>query len=203
MKIVKLVCALLLSACISVSHANVIHVTDASGNLLGAENVLVDGTLYDVAFSDGTCIALYKGCDEPSDFIFSTRSLADLASRALLDTVFIDIVSGKFFDTQHTLTNGCSTGIFCYVMTPYNMLADDGTFVSVAGSWIINYNAQFNQHDQIQTPNYQHIIVDVSDVTNKTYAVWTKAVDVPEPGTVILLSLGLAGLSFSRYRKQS
>jgi hypothetical protein len=27
-------------------------------------------------------------------------------------------------------------------------------------------------------------------------------VDVPEPGTVILLSLGLAGLSFARYRKQ-
>ncbi|WP_442855288.1 PEP-CTERM sorting domain-containing protein [Colwellia sp. PAMC 20917] len=28
-------------------------------------------------------------------------------------------------------------------------------------------------------------------------------VDVPEPGTLIMLSLGLAGLSFSRYRKQS
>ena len=31
----------------------------------------------------------------------------------------------------------------------------------------------------------------------------SRRVSVPEPGTVVLLSLGLAGLSFARYRKQS
>ncbi|PKG98409.1 hypothetical protein CXF95_16530 [Paraglaciecola sp. MB-3u-78] len=34
------------------------------------------------------------------------------------------------------------------------------------------------------------------------YAVWTGATDVPAPGTVILLSLGIAGLFLSRHRKQ-
>jgi hypothetical protein len=35
-----------------------------------------------------------------------------------------------------------------------------------------------------------------------SHAVVKPQADVPEPGTVILLSLGLAGLSFARYRKQ-
>jgi hypothetical protein len=45
MKIIKSASALLMFTYISVSHAAVVHITDLSGNLLGANNVLVDGTL--------------------------------------------------------------------------------------------------------------------------------------------------------------
>ena len=38
------------------------------GELVGASDVLVDGTLYDVKFQDGTCVDLFDGCDEVSDF---------------------------------------------------------------------------------------------------------------------------------------
>ena len=55
------------------------------GQLMGASNVLVDGNLYDVQFLDGTCIDLYNGCDEASDFTFQTQASAVLASQALLD----------------------------------------------------------------------------------------------------------------------
>jgi hypothetical protein len=45
--------------------------------------------------------------------------------------------------------------------------------------------------------NFSFVLYGTSNVVTKPLA------DVPEPGTVILLSLGLAGLSFARYRKQS
>jgi hypothetical protein len=50
---------------------------------MGASDVLVDGSLYDVQFLDGTCIDLYDGCDEVSDFTFQTSASAVLASQAL------------------------------------------------------------------------------------------------------------------------
>jgi hypothetical protein len=44
---------------------------------------------------------------------------------------------------------------------------------------------------------------DMGNNIDSVYAVWSKSVAVPAPGTIILLALGLAGLPFFRYRKQS
>ena len=52
----------------------------ASGQLVGAFNVDVEGTFYDVRFVDGTCIDLYEGCDEVGDFPFPTAELAEAAA---------------------------------------------------------------------------------------------------------------------------
>ncbi|PKG95957.1 PEP-CTERM sorting domain-containing protein [Paraglaciecola sp. MB-3u-78] len=41
------------------------------------------------------------------------------------------------------------------------------------------------------------------DVTNELSISFVNRVTVPEPNSVLLVSLGLAGLSFARYRKQS
>ncbi len=41
------------------------------GILHGASGVDVGGTLYDVEFLDGTCIVLFNGCDQSSDFTFT------------------------------------------------------------------------------------------------------------------------------------
>ena len=50
---------------------------NGSGILLGAEGVNVGGTLYDVEFVDGTCIALFDGCDlAADDFTFTTQAAA-------------------------------------------------------------------------------------------------------------------------------
>ena len=61
------------------------------GQLVGASGVDVDGTLYDVEFVDGTCVDLFNGCDESSDFMFTTEAAALMASQALLDQVLINI----------------------------------------------------------------------------------------------------------------
>ena len=95
----------------------------AGGQLMGATGVFVDGTSYNVAFLDGTCIALYDGCDEASDFTFQTAALATLASQALLDQVFLDGIG--LFDSNPALTNGLTHANTGSALTPYYALYDD------------------------------------------------------------------------------
>jgi hypothetical protein len=198
MKILKLTCALLMTAWVSVSHAAVIHVIDANGNLLGAKNVLVGGTLHDVAFLDGTCRALYNGCFEADNFIFNNRAAATMASQALLDTVFVDSLYQRF-DYNPELTNGCESVNLCLALTPWVTINVFGGRNSVITS-VARNNAEAVLDVEYEIRPFTNY--DTVDTVIYTYAVWTPATVVPEPSTVILLSLGLAGLSFVRYRKQ-
>jgi hypothetical protein len=75
-----------------------------------------------------------------------------------------------------------------------NQTLGGGTVVTSGYTWVTDSNWA-NRIDA--TPNYWLVLYGTSNVVTKPLA------DVPEPGTVILLSLGLAGLSFARYRKQS
>lgn len=87
------------------------------GELKGAFGVNVGGTLYDVEFVEGSCIDLFDGCDDASDFAFATLAETLQASQALFDQVFLDSGAGSF-DTTPTLTFGCS-GAFCGTVTPF------------------------------------------------------------------------------------
>ena len=81
---------------------------------------MVDGSSYDVAFSDGTCAALFDGCDSVSDFAFQSYAGALSASLALRDQVFLDSGLG-LFDSDPRLTAGCDDPAFgCQALTPYN-----------------------------------------------------------------------------------
>ena len=59
------------------------------GQLMGASGVDVGGSLYDVQFLDGTCIDLYSGCDDVSDFTFQTQFYALLAALGALTFTFL------------------------------------------------------------------------------------------------------------------
>jgi hypothetical protein len=102
-------------------HASALLVV-SGGILTGAKGVDVGGTLYDVEFMDGTCVALFNGCDNPAtDFTFTTQADALAASQALLDQVFLDGGQGNF-DSTPSLTVGClvnddATG--CLALTPF------------------------------------------------------------------------------------
>ena len=82
----KFVLAVVLVLVASSAQAATLNVV--GGQLLGASDVLVDGSLYNVEFLDGTCIDLYNGCDDVSDFTFQTEAAALLAAQALLLQVF-------------------------------------------------------------------------------------------------------------------
>ena len=92
---------------------------DGSGNLQGASGVDVQGSSYSVLFIDGTCGDVFSGCNDSSDFAFTTNAAATAATQALLDQVFIDGPAGAF-DDDPALTSGCTaTGDACFGNTPY------------------------------------------------------------------------------------
>ena len=85
----------------------------------------------DVESLDGTCIALFNGCDDVADFTFQMEASAILASQALLDQVFLDGVLGNF-DSNPGLTNVCGASApHCYFYTPFSVLISPPS-VSVA-----------------------------------------------------------------------
>ncbi len=102
---------------LSAGSTNAATLNVSGGQLLGASNVFVGGNLYDVAFVDGTCIALFNGCDSAADFTFTTQADALAASQALLDQVFLDGGAGAF-DSLPAITNGCTSNGVCDVFTP-------------------------------------------------------------------------------------
>ena len=61
--------------------AVILNVDSVSGQLLGAEKVDVNGTLFDVEFLDGLCVDLIKGCDGTDSFVFQTFEEAEAAKR--------------------------------------------------------------------------------------------------------------------------
>ena len=153
------------------------------GQLHGAFGVDVGGTLYDVEFLDGTCIALFNGCDAVSDFTFQSSALAAAASQALLDQVLLDGVLGNF-DSTPALSNGCEGLDECFFYTPYGL---SGSFVSLRR---IAVNSQSGS-DRILSGSGG----SSNDQTNfslSTYARWTQ---IPEPSAAHLVALGLTGLS--------
>ena len=58
------------------------------GALMGANEVEVNGALYDVRFLDGTCIELFAGCDELSDLTFPSLGSVTAATLALQNKVW-------------------------------------------------------------------------------------------------------------------
>jgi hypothetical protein len=169
---------------------------DSSGILRGATGVDVGGTLYDVVFVDTTCIDAFSGCDSNTDFTFRTVSAADTASQALLDQVFRDVSSGNF-DSDPNLTFGCPNG-GCFVWTPYEF-----TGFSFIASIAANF-ADFDGRD-FDGLGSGAAITDYEFATSSTdvLARWTPAAAaVPEPTTVSLLALGLAGMGVRRRRQR-
>lgn len=160
------------------------------GQLLGATDVIVDGNAYNVDFLDGTCIALYGGCDDVSDFTFQSSGAAGLAAQALLDQVFLDGVEG-FFDMNPALTNGCTGG--CNVLVPF----------ATAGADVTAYFAKNEPvpgaADALYGPFNISTGTNLTNNGGRVYAVWSP---VPEPGTAILTGLGLLTLSVRKRRQR-
>jgi hypothetical protein len=166
-----------------------------SGLLVGATEVDVAGSLYDVSFIDGSCITLFDGCDSASDFPFgsaldTTSGLA--AAQSLLDQVFVGA-----FDTSPGLTRGCSDVALCIAFIP--TLAHGPTDVAVLSSVAAN-------DPGINTDTIGGgYIGRTDDTTPIAFAVWAKfspsaSSAVPEPSTwaMFILGFGVIGAVMRR-----
>jgi len=196
---------LIFGLAIGYAHATILQIEPGTGLLTGATGVLVDGTLYDVSFQDGTCNSVLSGC-APEDLVFQSGASALAASQALLDQVFLgenlgDPSLGGFFDSQPGLTRGCPLGAYnvCLAITPYGFLNGAELLYGIA----TNYGTSSGQTDLASLGGF-NVTFDTSNDGIEVFAVWSLShvSPVPEPSTYSMLLAGLGLIGFMVRKKQ-
>ena len=180
---------------------------NGSGQLTGATGISVrdarfDGVLsyttYDVQFLEGTCSALFGGCDQASDFVMTDGGdglQAYYAAQALLDQVF----TGSY-DLTPTLTAGCGSPFFCEALIPY--AADYGYFTStsafngIGDADTVASGLRSNDFNSTDGP----VAFDNTNV----FALFSLSAEpaVPEPSTWAMMLLGFAGIGTALRRRR-
>lgn len=193
----------LVAACtLAATHASATPalLINSSGILTGANNVNVGGVLYDVMFAEGSCDSLFNGC-MPSSFTFTTRASALAAAQALHDQVMVDSPLGLFDSTTDKIF-GCSSSTFCFTLIP----AERVTFEYFAGAEIRN-NPAPTKDEVFTTTNTVSSDIDSSFIPQTNYAIFTlvgpPAGSVPEPGSIALTGMAIAGLAFARRKAKN
>ena len=197
------------------------------GQLVNILGVTVDGSSYDVAFVDGRFSDIF-GTSSPS-LAFTSQTAAENAALAL-SNVLVDVGSGgptsvQAFDSDPSLTRGCSLDQGCLIMTPFEV-------PSFLGGAAFRHEGFVNDNpflDQVADDGFVGFGTGLLDLVGedsslnagRTFAVWRVAggtgpddplnrffapptygasppIGVPEPGTVLLMVIALLGLVASR-----
>lgn len=157
-----------------------------AGQLLGAFNVNVDGTLWDVVFEDGTMEDIFINAD---GFDAPGASAAVAFATALKNSVILDLF-GFEFDSDPSATSGCEDLARCFIITPYSNTVGGSLGNSVGAGNFVTTSLELS-------PN-----IDISQFSSTTWANWSLASDrasvVTEPSGVALILLGVAGLAIHR-----
>jgi hypothetical protein len=184
---------------LSPAQAAFLQIDAVSGKLTGATGVMVEGSMYDVQFQEGTCTSLFSGCGDLSDFTFQSGASALAASQALLDQVFLDV--GGSLDTAFDMIPGLSLGCaamspVCVAMTPYAL--GNGNTLFTGSS--VNHGAFDGLADNALLDS-RLIAADSTANGAQVFAVWSVSpvIAVPEGPVSGLLCLGLFALMMFRF----
>jgi hypothetical protein len=168
---------------------------DATGKLIGARNVDVGGTLYNVVFIDDSFSHRFVnagGLDATS------VEQASAFSSALLDSVLLDGTSGAF-DANPALTSGCTIISQCLILTPYILDTQAGTVATRAAK-------NFSSLTHLALPDTVssfslNVSQDLGGSGDLVWADWSLAGPaIPEPSVLALLLVALPVFGW-QYRK--
>ena len=182
------------------SSATVSLNVDALGQLTGAMNVNVGGTLYDVTFRDGTCFDLFTGCNDPGDFAFTDQASALQAAQALLDSVLLDGGLGNF-DTDPTLTTGCEDPLKCLIHIPFSSTSNTSFSTAAAQNATPAPFGDLVRSTFIIAPKFD-LTVSPQD-TFALFSAISPPAAIPEPGTWLLYLVGFALLAGFTLRRRA
>jgi len=190
MRFYKMLAISFVSLCPVATMATPILDIDSNGQLIGASNINVGGYLYSATFTEGDCFDNFDNCSEDA-FFFTTREDALAASAALLAQVFTDTYNGDlvFFDFLPQRIFGCTSTYLCSALTPYEL--GFGVRYAIANNYVTE------SLDGLSTGEAGFSL----DRDDTVWVVWSASpTQVPEPSTIALVVLGLAGLAFRRKR---
>lgn len=165
-------------------------------NLLGVDDIVVNGTVYNVSFIDGLCSNYYPGCTS-SEFN-GFEEIAAIALRDALNSAFLAL------HEPITHLNGCDISLSdpCVLITPtaslpngYNEMA---VYVIPAGNPAYAYFAggsPFNSHGNPDP--------DTSDQfdAGAAIALWTPVRFIPEPSTLLLILFAISLVCLTTLRR--
>ena len=179
-------------ACLLPLSASAVPILDInpSGLLLGASGVTIAGEQYDIGFVAGTCTETYDGCDEPSDFPFASGGITVIAVDAILDQV----LSGTpFLDSPERIL-GCdelggltaSGHTLCSLFVPYARGGSraHGAGIQLDDGWQSTYTVSINVDRDLHPIPRKSVLITATPTP----------ASVPEPSTLMLLSLGVLAL---------
>lgn len=174
------------AAILLATEANAASLVVESGTLKGATGVDVDGTLYDLAFVEGTCAEVFDGCESAAEFAFQT-GLAALNAEAAIANLLVSTI----FDQQPFLTFGCEGGTnACNILVPYARrtgIVDIAIYSNTTGpGGVANVFPLEDDHDTAGAP--------------EVWAVFTPSA-VPEPETWFLMLSGFLTVGWSLRRR--
>jgi hypothetical protein len=179
---------------VSKAQASPILIVD-NGQLLGANNIDINGSIFDVRFIDGVCADLFGGVCSRSNFTFQTQADGISAAAAIVDQIF-NSVAGSPFDIDPELIFGCTNTISCQILIPINIFPGLLLNSAVVG----NSNgpgAGAGATTNIRTGD--SLALDA----RRVFASFTPSLStsVPEPSVIVMLLGGILGLGVLR-RKQ-
>ena len=142
--------------------------------LMGATNIDVGGTYYDVSFIGGFCEQVFSICDT-SSFTFQSSADALLASDSLLEQVFNKSLglSGDYeqIDSAPEVINGSNAPTTVFILTPFENIGSTTFVYAAANADNNNLDYTISGIAHSKGAGYDGFIKSISE---HSWAIWTR-----------------------------